>query len=239
MTACMVNGGSNGAFTNHLPWYHDQATADIYRFFTTLHYQLRPYIFSALVDAHLHGGSLLEDVSFEQESHKLGHSIFFKAISSDSDRVSFFLPKDGFWIDFWTDERYEGGTEITKKYDVSEAPLFIKSGSIIPLEICNSYTGIGDKSFKGKITVLVYPDDKNEILFHNPTGDGVGFEDIEISYNKGKIEVESDKEYEFIFLIKNCSKNTIVSGSNSFQYDDAKNWIEIKKKGRKFKLLIE
>jgi len=54
MTACMVNGGENGAFTNHLPWYHDDETTEIYRYYTTLHYQLRPYLFSTLVDAHLH-----------------------------------------------------------------------------------------------------------------------------------------------------------------------------------------
>ncbi len=239
MTACMVNGGSNGALTNHLPWYHDSETTDIYRYYATLHYQLRPYIFSTLVNAHLYGGSLLKDVSFEQESHKLGDELFYKAITSDSNKVTFSLPPEGSWIDFWTDEKYKGGTEIVNTYDINEAPVFIKSGAIIPLEITNDVTGIGDKSFAGKTIFLIYPDGHNHLLFHKPVGDGIDYEDIEISYNKGKIAVKTENEYSFIFLVKSSSAPTEISGSDDFHWDSMNNWIEIEKGGNNFTLSIE
>ena len=88
MVATMVNGGANGAFTNHLPWYHDQETVDIYRFYTNLHYELSGYIFSELVNAHQNGGSLLKSVFLKNESHILGNDIFFKAITSDTNLIS-------------------------------------------------------------------------------------------------------------------------------------------------------
>jgi alpha-glucosidase (family GH31 glycosyl hydrolase) len=206
MTACMVNGGENGAFTNHLPWYHDDETTEIYRYFTTLHYQLRPYMFSTLVDAHINGGSLLKDVSIEQESHKFGNDFFFKAITSDSGADSFILPEGDRWIDFWTDEIFEGGTQITKQYEISQAPLFIRSGAIIPLEITNDITGIGNESCEGKIILLIYPDKESQLLYYHPLGDGIEYEEIVISMNKGIITVESELEHSFVFLVKSINE---------------------------------
>lgn len=206
MTACMVNGGGNGAFTNHLPWYHDDETTEIYRYFTTLHYQLRPYIFSTLVDAHLYGGSLLKDVSFDQESHKLGNDIFFKAITTDSGLVSFILPEGNNWIDFWTDEIFEGGTKITKQYEISQAPLFIRSGAIIPMEITNDITGIGNESCEGNITFLIYPDKESHLLYYHPLGDGTEYEEIDISIINGEIKVNSEMEHSFVYLVKSAKE---------------------------------
>lgn len=50
MTAAMINGGSNGAFTNHLPWYHGRQALRAYRQAAWLHTQLIPYLFSTVVD---------------------------------------------------------------------------------------------------------------------------------------------------------------------------------------------
>ncbi len=224
MTACMVNGGENGAFTNHLPWYHDEETTEIYRYFTTLHYQLRPYIFSTLVDAHLNGGSLLKDASFDQESHKFGNDIFFKAITSDAGAISFILPKGDRWIDFWTDEIFEGGTEIRKQYDISQMPLFIRNGAIIPMEITNDITGIGSESCEGKITLLIYPDKESHLMYYHPIGDGIEYEEIHISIDKGELKVESELEHSFVFLVKRIKEPLSI--------------LEIRKRGKKFNLTI-
>ncbi|WP_301745280.1 DUF5110 domain-containing protein, partial [uncultured Duncaniella sp.] len=37
------------------------------------------------------------------------------------------------WIDFWTGERHRGGKSIQKKSDINTIPLYVRSGSIIPL----------------------------------------------------------------------------------------------------------
>ncbi len=204
MCATMINGGANGALTNHLPWFHDEETTQIYKYFVNLHYELRNYIFSELVDAHQNGGSVMKDVSFEQESHKLGNFIFFKPISSDTNKVTFNLPKAGVWSDFWTNERYEGNSEITKEYRLNKAPIFIKAGAIIPLDITNSVTGFGDSTFAKKTTILIYPNGKHKsyYLYHKPIGDGIEYRDIKIVYEDGKISVNAEEEEGFIFLVQ-------------------------------------
>jgi alpha-glucosidase (family GH31 glycosyl hydrolase) len=238
MTACMINGGSNGAFTNHLPWYHDDNTVTIYKYYVTLHRQLIPYMFSAVVDAHLNGGSLLSDVSFSQESHKVGNDLFFKAITSDNDTVTFTLPEGDDWVDFWSDEKYKGGTVLTKVYSLKQAPVFIKSGAIIPLDIENSITGIGSESLKNKVSFLIYPDGNNSYLFHKPSGDGVAYEDITISVNGDTISVESKAEIDFSFLVKSKKTPVEVKGADEWQYDLNNNTIEIFKKGATFSIVL-
>lgn len=136
MTAAMINGGENGAFTNHLPWFHGQDVEDIYRFCVVLHDELVPYLFSTVVDAHLHGGSLLKNVSFSEESHQVGDYIFTKAITSaGSGPVVFHLPSEGTWIDFWTGDSFAPDTRISRRYPLDEFPLFIRKGAIIPMDI--------------------------------------------------------------------------------------------------------
>lgn len=240
MTTTMVNGGSNGAFTNHLPWYHDQQTTDIYRYYVTLHYQLSPYMFSTIVDAHLYGGSMMKNISKEQESHTVGNDIFFKAITSDKTPVTFTLPAGDDWIDFWSDERYKGGTKISKEYLLARSPLFIRSGAIIPMEITNDVTGIGDQSFTGKITVLIYPGSKNsKYLFHKPLGEGIDYTDIQIKYYNGEISVQSEKSDSYIFLLKMSEKPDSIKGGDKWSYKPGDKILRIEKEGKNFKLIIE
>jgi alpha-glucosidase (family GH31 glycosyl hydrolase) len=236
MTASMINGGQNGAFTNHLPWYHDKETTDIYRFYVTLHYQLSPYNFSTIVDAHINGGSLLKDVSLEQESHKLGNDIFFKAITSDTAEVSFNLPSEGNWIDFWTDKKFKGGSKIIQEYSLKQAPIFIKSGAIIPLEINNNITGIGNESFEGKIVILIYPDGVSHYLFHKPLGEGIEYEDIDIRYKNGRITIKSTMENSFIFLVKIDTKPKKVNGCNKWEYDKNTKQLKLEQEGSNFEI---
>ena len=39
---------------------------DIYRYCVVLHNELIPYLFSTVVDAHLYGGSLIKNASYEE-----------------------------------------------------------------------------------------------------------------------------------------------------------------------------
>ena len=239
MTACMINGGQNGAFTNHLAWYHDEETTDIYRFYVTLHYELSPYMFSTLVDAHENGGSLMKGVNFDQESHKLGNDIFFKGITSDTNTVRFTLPAGDDWIDFWTNKKYEGGTEIQKTYNLKQSPIFIRSGAIIPMEINNRITGIGDESFAGKTVVLIYPDGESHYLFHKPVNEGVDHENIQINYKNGQLNVKSENTHSFIFLLKFKDTPKKVSGADQWKYNSAKKQLKLIMKGADFTIKLE
>ncbi|MBO4475158.1 MAG: hypothetical protein J5737_00335 [Bacteroidales bacterium] len=185
MTACMINGGSNRPFENHIPWWHGEDAGRAYKEAVLLHCRLVPYIFSTLVDAHLHGGTLIRNADLEAESHCLGPDFFTKAITGDGGHVRFTLPSGCDWADMRTRERFPGGSVIERDYTLDEFPLFVRVGAIVPMN-----TGDG-------LTVFVCPGDKvAETTIHWPEGDGIAYRDIHVRFDPatGKADVTSDGE---------------------------------------------
>lgn len=181
MTASMINGGENGAFSAHLAWYHGQDATNIYRQCVTLHNQLRPYLFSVLVDAHLKGGSLLKNVSFAEESHMLGNDIFTKAITSPDGKATFRLPEGAEWVDYFSGECYPGGTQISQTYPLDRFPLFFRKGAIIPMEV------------DGTKTFMIYPQGTTSRKFYLPTGEGTDYQEIEVTYSEASKQLTVSK----------------------------------------------
>ena len=194
MTACMINGGMNGPFSAHLPWTHGEEIEKSYRWCVGWMKSLVPYKFSAVVDAHLHGGSLIKGTDLEERSHLLGSDIFTKAITSDDNRVTFHLPDEGEWIDYWTGKKYQAGTEFTSEYPITRFPLFVRSGAIIPMT---------DASKPGKRIFRIYPSGKTVRRFHLPKGEGTEYFDCTVSYDerKGRIVLDSDVAADWVFIV--------------------------------------
>lgn len=47
--------------------------------------------------------------------------------------ANLYLPAASTWYDFWTNERLDGGQEITKETSIDLIPLYIKAGTILPI----------------------------------------------------------------------------------------------------------
>ncbi len=237
MVATMDNGGANGAFLNHLPWYHGKKAADIYRNLIVMHRALRPYIFSYIVKQHLTGSHLINNLSVEQKSHMLGDDLFVKAITSDTNRVTFKIPGNDIWYDVWTGKSYVGGESITKTYSLNRFPLFIRKGAVIPLDMTNVYNP-RYKKFEGKKVILIYAPDNREIKCHLPAGDGTEYDDILLSINvAGMIRVRAKKEHEFVFLIKKAG-HSLISLSPYCSFDVITGAKIIEKKGKEFNISL-
>ena len=202
MTAAIINGGMNGALTNHLPWYHGQEVEEAYRWCINWMKQLVPYKFSAIVDAHLNGGSLLRNTNIEEESHLLGNDIYTKVITTEDSRATFNLPEGGECIDYFTGERHQGGESISKIYPLNRFPLFVRAGAIIPLQ-------------KDKLTFVVYPGGNTTRKFHLPKGDGIDYFDCTVGFDEstGRLKMWSEQPNEFTFIIGD--KTLQISGSSA------------------------
>jgi alpha-glucosidase (family GH31 glycosyl hydrolase) len=70
-------------------------------------------------------------------------------------------------------------------------PVFIRSGSIIPLDVVNGYAGHGDKSSAGAVTLDIYPDPARPAAF--PLWDEkLGKTDITCAVKEGVTSVTLD-----------------------------------------------
>src|SRR5690606_27038508 len=47
--------------------------------------------------------------------------------------VETYLPAGAAWYDFWTGERFSGGTTVRKACPLDRFPLYVRAGSIVPL----------------------------------------------------------------------------------------------------------
>lgn len=204
MTACMINGGENGAFSSHLAWWHGDDICDIYRYCVTLHNQLRPYLFSSMVDVHLNGGSLLKDVSIENESHKVGDDLFTKAITVSGGAATFRLPENGEWIDFFSGEKYDGGTLVSKTYSLDRFPIFIRKGAILPLDIDSDLTSFGNSSMRGRRVIVIYPKGKTHRQLYLPIGEGTDYVKCDVTYDESshRFTLQCKKSFDYTVIVK-------------------------------------
>lgn len=232
MTACIINGGENGAFSSHLPWYHGKTVSRSYSWCVNFHKELVPYMFSTVVDAHLNGGSLIKNPSLKDYSHQVGNDIFTQAIVTDDDNCVVKVPNEGQWIDFWSGKELNAGESISKTYKGIEFPLFIRKGAIIPLNITNSVTGLGKESFKAKRVFYIIPNGTTSKKFHLPLSEGIDYFDCSISMNEvtKSIHLNAAQDISCIFIVKTKDKPKQIKGGFIMDYNKGLLYVSAKGK---------
>ena len=238
----MNNGGSNGGLSNHLPWFHDEETVNIYRYYAVLHSELVPYLFSCTVDAHLRGGSIVKSPDTNKAQHMLGDQLFASCVVLPENEKRMVLPETGHWVDYWNEDKLLAPeSEMNVQVPIDRTPLFLRAGAIVPMHVRSDVTGHGDRSSADKETVLVYPYKRSFYLYHRPRGTGISYDDIKLSMDEesGTLTVDGRKSVSYRFRIKSFSKPERVKGAGSWSYDQGNQWIVIDKEGARFPIQVE
>ena len=87
---------------------------------------------------------------------------------------SCYLPKGNGWYDFWTSEYYEGGKGIDMDAKIDKIPLFVREGSIIPMEKALSYA---DEKVESPFEIHVYSRKDASFVIYEDEGDGYKYEE--------------------------------------------------------------
>jgi len=73
---------------------------------------------------------------------------------------------EGDWVDYFDNTKvHHGPSEVEISVPMNRYPVFIRSGSTIPLDVVNGYAGHGDKSSAGAVTLDIYPDPARPAAF--------------------------------------------------------------------------
>ena len=149
-----------------------------------LRYQLMPYIYSLAGNCWLNDDTMMRMLAFDfphdtkaadvKDQYMFGRNIMVcpvtepmyyeaesKPIASSIYSRKVYLPSGTGWYDFWTNQRYEGGSIIETAADINKIPLFVPEGSIIPMD-------------GGELRV--YPGKNGEFMLYEDEGDGYGYE---------------------------------------------------------------
>src|SRR5438132_2295878 len=149
------------------PWRFGKYYEDIIRKYLKLRYQLLPFLYTTLEEAHRTGVPLFRPLvlNYQDDSNTynlddefmVGNDLLVAPVlKPDVTRRLVYLPK-GIWYDYWTSKKYEGGITISVDAPLQTVPMFVRGGAIIPVGPEMNYTG--EKPFD-PITFNVYPDER-------------------------------------------------------------------------------
>jgi alpha-glucosidase (family GH31 glycosyl hydrolase) len=146
-----------------LPERADDAVA-AWKYWASLHHQLVPFFYSLAEESYAGGQPIMRPIG-EAASwpgdyrFHLGEALLVAPIVAPGDKRDVALPEGARYYDWWHPEAppAEGMLAGHAAADWTRIPLFVREGAIIPLEVGDDSTGLGDASSQGAQTVLVYP----------------------------------------------------------------------------------
>lgn len=148
------------------PWRFGEYYEGIIRKFLKLRYELMPFLYTTLEEAHQTGVPLFRPLllNYQQDSNTVNLDDQFMVgkdllvapiISSGATERLVYLPK-GDWYDYWTNKKHSGGTMIRVAAPLDSVPMFVRAGAIIPTAPVMNY--IGERAWD-PITFAIYPDE--------------------------------------------------------------------------------
>ena len=205
------------------PWVYGEPSTNIIRNFLKLRYKLLPYIYTLAWEAAHTGISPIRPIFWEnpddqqlwdvEDEFLLGTAVLVAPILHEKEHKRLITLPAGIWYSFWDDQLYVGPTQFELPVTLETIPLFIKGGTILPIEE------------DGNIYFHVYPDigktNLNNIYFDD--GDGYGswrVDYISVSSYLNSIDISWTHEGEFLFPYPFISilihgkqlKNAIIDG---------------------------
>jgi alpha-D-xyloside xylohydrolase len=84
-----------------------------------------------------------------------------------------YLPKNAVWFDFWTGKKYSGGQKIAADASQNKIPVFVKSGSIIPVGAVKQYSA---EKTDAALEIRIYSGANGRFQLYEDEGDGYNYE---------------------------------------------------------------
>src|SRR3989440_1382966 len=149
------------------PWRFGKYYEDIIRKYLKLRYQMLPFLYTTLEEAHRTGVPLFRPLMLNYQDDSNTYNLDDQFMIGDDLLVApivkpdltsrlVYLPK-GIWYDFWTNKKYNGGTMIRVDAQLETVPMFVRGGAVIPMGPEMRY--VGERPFD-PITFAIYPDEK-------------------------------------------------------------------------------
>jgi alpha-glucosidase len=162
------------------PWTYGEEVEQICRNYIKFRYQLLPYIYSLFYDAAKTGMPVQRSLAIYQthdarvyEYHNqflLGPSILVAPAESNKELLKVFLPS-GDWYDLYSGKLFQGNTEMIVECPIHKLPVFIKAGSVLPMQHAASHTGVKQEEF---ILHIYHGNESSDFLYY--TDDGSTFQ---------------------------------------------------------------
>ena len=126
-----------------------------------------------LTDEFLFGRSLLAlpitRPQFTNEDTRMEGQVDFRREA----KATKYLPQGADWYDFYTEQRYQGGQEVTIPTPFAQAPMMVRSGAILPLAPVMQYAS---EHQWDALDIVVYPGAGGQFTRYEDEGDSYRYE---------------------------------------------------------------
>ena len=230
-----------GNYFKREPWKWDVVTNNIATYYLRLRHRLIPYIYSEAYRYHKDGNVLVKPFYYNNlnayddpnyvNQYYFGSSFMISPIIEPMDPIinrtiqRFYMP-DGVWYDFKNGKRFLGNHKYVSFYKIEDYPIFVKTGSIIPLAGENSLMNIGNPK---DLEIHVFPGQSNTYHLYEDDGETFDYQNgkyliTEIDYNYrnsnytviirplegDKSIIPSKRDYKIVFRNTKKADNVVV-----------------------------
>lgn len=120
--------------------------------YDSLRYRLMPYIYSQAWQVTHNSGTLMRALVMDfpkdsvarnsRDEFMFGPAVLVCPVTEKgATSRAVYLPAGSSWFDFWTGRSYAGGQTISARAPIQTLPLYVRSGSIVPMGPFVQYTG--------------------------------------------------------------------------------------------------
>ncbi len=142
-----INRLHSGGDVDKAPWKYNVESEQSMKKFLKLRHEMIPYLYSMNYRASYLGEPLLMPLYYNwndgqarenRNEYTFGTEMLVKPITTPRDKatgcgsVDFWFP-EGEWYDFFNNRRYKGNKILRLYRDLSEMPVFVKAGGILPM----------------------------------------------------------------------------------------------------------
>lgn len=164
------------------PWSFGERYERAIQSAIALRYRLLPYLYTAVAQSAFTGVPIVRPL-FTAEPHNphlrsiddcylLGDKLLVAPILEEHAlRRTVYLP-EGDWYNFHTNQRYEGGKLISVEGDLDTLPLFVKSGTALPMWPVMQHTA---ERRVDALTLRIYTDSGETVLYED-AGEGLAYQ---------------------------------------------------------------
>jgi alpha-glucosidase len=161
------------------PWSFGEEVEDISRNYIKLRYRLMPYLYSVFYESTQNGlpvaRSLAMDYTHDdkiyqgdyQNQYLFGPAILVAPAESYKEYVRLYLP-EGKWYDLFSDKVFEGKSEHVYPLSKELLPLFVKAGSIIPMQ--SSVSSLMNEKPEETLSVHLYTGVDGSFVYYEDDG---------------------------------------------------------------------
>lgn len=182
------------------PWTFGTDVLDISRDYINLRYRLMPYLYSAFHDAASSGEPVMRTLAIDythdakvyerafQNQYQFGRAFLVAPFESTKELGKVYFPA-GKWYDLHTDAVQEGGREAVAELDIRKLPVYVKGGSIVPVQSLVQTTA---EKPDGTLALHVYKGDSDSASVYYED-DGASFDFEKGGYYQRSMNFEAGK----------------------------------------------